>query len=142
MKHNRAISLIEVMVVLLIIGLVSSFAFMNFMPTVEKAKVDTAKAQMKNFKMILRKYKLDNGFYPTTAQGLKSLIEKPVTEPVPENWQTGGYLDANSVPKDPWNNDYIYEFPDPNNPDSFLLKSLGTDGKEGGEGNAEDIISD
>lgn len=141
-RGDRAISLIEIMVTLLIIGLISSFVYMNFMPTLEDSKVKAAKTQMSNFKMMLNKYKLDNNNFPTTAQGLKALIEKPVTEPVPENYQSGGYLDAREVPNDPWGHPYVYEFPDPNNPDRFLLKSLGSDGKEGGEENSQDINAD
>ena len=137
---KRAISLIELIVVLLIISLVGSFAYMNLMPTVDDARMKTAKTQMKNFKMMLDKYKLDNGFYPTTAQGLQSLVEKPTTDPVPEHYQSGGYLNSKVLPKDPWGHDYVYEYPDPNSPDHFLMKSLGSDGKEGGEGNAKDIV--
>ncbi len=139
-SKERGISLIEIMVTLLIIGLISSFVYMNFMPSLEDSKIKAARTQMANFKMMLNKYKLDNNSYPSSAQGLKALIEKPVTEPVPENYQSGGYLDGKKVPKDPWGNEYIYEYPDPNRPDTFLLKSMGADGKEGGEGTAKDII--
>jgi general secretion pathway protein G len=130
------------MVVLMIIGLIGSFVFMNLMPVAEGAKVTAAKTQMANFKSVLFKYKMDNGSYPTTQQGLQSLVQMPQTEPIPKNYQQGGYLESKRVPLDPWGNNYVYEFPDPDNPDRYLMKSLGSDGKEGGEGTSKDIKSE
>lgn len=142
LSSKQAFSLVEVMVTLLIIGLISSFVYINFMGATDEAKIQTAKTQMKIYKSALDMYKLDNGDYPTTAQGLRALVQKPTTEPVPKNFRPNGYLNTDTVKKDPWNNPYVYEYPDPDNPSSYVLKSLGSDGKEGGQGTAKDIHAD
>jgi len=82
-------------------------------------------------------YRLDNGGYPTTAQGLAALWEEPAPEPRPTNWR-GPYL-RKRVPPDPWGNPYIYAFPGEPNPRSYELSSLGADGSAGGEGEDADI---
>ena len=94
---------------------------------VDQAKIEATKVQMKAIKDALEQYKLDNGFYPTTEQGLKALVEKPNTPPVPTRWRQ--YLDK--VPKDAWDQDFIYVSPGVNRP--FELRSMGPDRKEGTE---------
>jgi general secretion pathway protein G len=88
----------------------------------------------------LRRYKKDHGVFPTTAQGLETLVHKPSTGISPQNWPEGGYLDTLEVPKDPWGNPYIYISPGQHSPD-YDLKSLGADGQEGGDGFNGDIES-
>lgn len=142
LRKSRAMSLIEIMVVLFIIGLLGTFVFMNLMPTVDKAKVTAATVQMSTLKQALFEYKMDNGDYPMSNQGLNALISMPSTEPLPRNYKSGGYLAEGRMPQDPWGNDYVYEYPAPDQPGRYLLKSLGSDSREGGEGIAADISSD
>jgi general secretion pathway protein G len=78
--------------------------------------------------------------FPTTAQGLEALVRKPSTGLSPQNWPEGGYLDTSEVPKDPWGNPYIYISPGQHSPD-YDLKSLGADGREGGDSFNGDIES-
>jgi general secretion pathway protein G len=87
----------------------------------------------------LKLYRLDNGFYPTTEQGLKALTEAPAIPPVPRNWREGGYLEKGKVPKDPWGNDFVYLCPGSH--DEFDLMSYGADGQLGGEGKNKDVTS-
>ena len=85
----------------------------------------------------LKLYKLDNGRYPTTEQGLQALVEKPTSEPIPANWKSGGYLEK--MPKDPWGHDYLYLNPGIKREIDVL--SYGADGQQGGEGFDADLGS-
>jgi general secretion pathway protein G len=85
----------------------------------------------------LKMYRLDNGGYPTTEQGLLALVQRPTTNPAPANWKAGGYLDRQVVPKDPWGTDYQYL--NPGVKGEIDVFSLGADHARGGEGNAADI---
>jgi len=84
---------------------------------------------------VLKLYRLDNGFYPTTDQGLAALVQRPTTNPSPANWKQGGYLDR--LPKDPWGGDYQYLSPGVRG--EIDVFSLGADRARGGEGNNADI---
>ncbi len=90
-----------------------------------------------NLETALKLYKLDNGVYPSTEQGLQALVETPETGTAPRNWREGGYLEKNRVPKDPWGNEFVYLSPGVNG--EFDLSSYGTDGLSGGEGINADI---
>ena len=125
-RSRRAFTLIELMVVIVILGLLAALVAPKFLKRGEEAKVTTTQVQMKNIEQALKLYKLHNNFYPTTEQGLKALVEKPETEPVPKNWK-GPYLDK--VPKDAWGNDFIYV----SDGKHFTLVSPGPDGEEGTE---------
>lgn len=125
-KSRRAFTLIELMVVIVILGLLAALVAPKFLKRGEEAKVTTTQVQMKNIEQALKLYKLHNNFYPTTEQGLKALVEKPETEPVPKNWK-GPYLDQ--VPKDAWGNEFIYV----SDGKHFTLVSPGPDGEEGTE---------
>jgi general secretion pathway protein G len=85
----------------------------------------------------LKLYRLDNARYPGTEQGLRALVERPTTEPVPNNWKQGGYLER--LPKDPWGNDYQYL--NPGTHGEIDVMSYGRDGQPGGEGPDADIGS-
>jgi general secretion pathway protein G len=87
--------------------------------------------------MALKLFKLDNGFYPDTQQGLESLIEKPTVGRTPPKYRDGGYLEQKKIPLDPWGNPYIYLCPGLHG--DFDIISYGADGKEGGEGKDADI---
>ena len=94
--------------------------------------------QIKNFIGALRLYKLDNGVYPTSEQGIQALVQRPTTVPVPRNYSQGGYLEGGQIPPDPWGNPYVYISPGPGGQD-FAIKSYGADGQEGGEGENANI---
>jgi len=124
---RNAFTLIELLVVIVILGILTAIVVPRITGRVDQAKVEATKVQMKAIKDALEQYKLDNGFYPTTEQGLRALVEKPNTPPVPIRWRQ--YLDK--VPKDAWDQDFIYVSPGVNRP--FELRSMGPDRKEGTE---------
>jgi general secretion pathway protein G len=135
---NRGFTLIEIMVVIVILGILAGLVLPRFMGRTEEAKKIKAKLQIENLEAALKLYKLDNGMYPTTEQGLEALVQKPATGAVTGNWREGGYLEKGKVPQDPWGRPYVYVSPGIKNKD-FDLKSLGGDGEEGGEGENADI---
>lgn len=128
--HSEAgLTLIEMLVVLVIIGVIAGMIVMNVANRPDEARVTTAKTDMRTISAALKMYRLDNGDYPTTDQGLAALAVKPTTEPLPRNWSPEGYLER--PPQDPWGHPYVYRYPA--NDGNFELKSLGKDGKPGGE---------
>ncbi len=142
MKKNRHVkqagfTLIELMVVVVIIAILAGLIIPRFMGETDKAKQAKAKMQIESLESALKMYKLDNGSYPTTEQGLKALVEAPTVGNLPKNWRQGGYLEKGKVPKDPWDNEYIYVCPGSHG--DFDLSSLGADGEPGGEGVDKDI---
>jgi len=135
---NRGFTLIEIMVVIVILGILAGLVLPRFMGRTEEAKKVKAKLQIENLEGALKLYKLDNGTYPTTEQGLEALVQKPAGGAIPSNWREGGYLEKGKIPLDPWNRPYVYVSPGVINKD-FDLKSLGGDGEEGGEGENADV---
>jgi len=135
-RNSRGFTLIELLVVIAVIavlaGLVGPMVFRN----VGDAKVTAAKAQLELFGLALDQYRLDNDYYPSTAQGLEALRSTPQGEPAARNWR-GPYL-KKTVPLDPWGRAYTYAITG----SSYSLFSLGRDGKEGGEGEDRDIGRD
>ncbi len=127
MKKNRGFTLLELLVVLVILSLLAALVIPKLTGRVDEAKIDTAKVQLKEIKRALEMYKLDNGNYPSTFQGLKALVKKPDTPPEPKKWRQ--YLEH--IPKDPWGNEYVYISPAKNHP--FELRSAGPDGDLGSE---------
>jgi general secretion pathway protein G len=103
----------------------------------DDARITDAKLQIKNFEMALKLFKLDNGFYPDTQQGLDALIEKPTAGRIPQKYRDGGYLEQKKIPLDPWGNPYTYLCPGLHGDVDII--SYGSDGKEGGEGKDADI---
>lgn len=138
--NESGFTLIELMVVILILGLLAGIVMPKLIGRAEQAKRTDALVQIRNFESALELFHLDNGFYPSTEQGLEALVVKPSTGRIPNNWRGGGYLERGKIPKDPWGNAYIYISPGVHNPD-YDIKSLGADGAEGGEGNDADIDS-
>ena len=132
-------TLIELLVVLVIIGILAGYIGPKIMGHPEEAKRTKAALQVQSFETALKVYKLDNGAYPTTDQGLQALVAPPATGKLPAKWREGGYLDKNKIPLDPWGNNYVYLSPGAN--DDFDLSSYGSDGEAGGEGKAKDINS-
>ena len=133
MKANQSgFTLIEIMVVVVIIGLLATFVLPNVIKNQDKAFQEGAKAKISQMTSSLALYKLDNFSYPTTAQGLQALVKNPGGK---KNWTQ----QLPKIDKDPWDNDYQYQFPGTKNPSSFDLWSFGADGQPGGEGFNADI---
>jgi general secretion pathway protein G len=132
-------TLIELLVVITVIailaGLVGPMVFRN----VGDAKVSAARAQIELFALALDQYRLDNDFYPGTAQGLTALRDRPTGEPAARNWR-GPYL-RKAIPPDPWGRPYAYKSPGEVNAESYDLLSLGRDGQPGGNGEDADVRS-
>ncbi len=137
--NNKGFTLIELLVVILILGLLAGIVGPRLFGHTDSAKVTKARVQIENLSSALKMYKIDNGRYPTTEQGLDALVNEPQGADAPKKWKKGGYLSKKQVPKDPWDNDYIYISPGVN--DDFDLSSYGEDGAAGGDGYAKDINS-
>jgi len=130
-------TLIELLVVIVILGILVGIVGVRIMGEPEKAKRTKAQVQIANMETALKLYKLDNGYYPTTEQGLQALVEPPAVGQLPKAWREGGYLEKGKVPKDPWGNEYVYLSPGIHG--DFDLISYGAEGEPGGEGNDADI---
>lgn len=137
--RTAGFTLIEIMAVVLIIGLLGGIVGVVIFGQVDTARITTAEAQIKQLESALEFYRLDNGRYPTTEQGLRALVEKPGTAPEPRRWRPEGYLQGGQVPLDPWGEPYQYQQPGVQNPQTFDLWSLGADSAPGGEGANADI---
>ena len=131
-KKMQHYTFIEIMVVVIIIAILAAVVMPKFAGRTEDARISAAMNQLKVFQTVLDTYNLDIGVYPNTEQGLKALVEKPTTPPVPANWR-GPYLQKKTIPQDPWKNDYKYACPGKHNPDSYDLYSMGADGQDGGD---------
>ncbi|MCG6895317.1 MAG: type II secretion system major pseudopilin GspG [Desulfobacteraceae bacterium] len=132
-------TLIELMVVIVILGILAGLIAPRIMGRPEEAKQVKARVQIGSLETALKLYKLDNGFYPTTEQGLQALVEKPEIEPIPQSWRDRGYLEKGKVPLDPWKNEFVYLSPGVHG--DYDLISYGADGAEGGEKKNQDIRS-
>ena len=135
--NQRGFTLIELMVVIVILGILAGLIIPRIMGRPEEARRMKARVQMESIETALKLYKLDNGSYPTTEQGLQALVEAPTVGQLPKAWRDGGYLEKGRVPKDPWDNEYIYLSPGVNS--DFDLISYGADGEPGGEDINKDI---
>ena len=131
-RDNQGFTLIELMVVVIILGILALYVGPKIMGEPDKAKRVKAQMDIATFETALKMYKLDNGTYPTTDQGLQALVEKPETGAMPPKWREGGYLEKRKVPKDQWGNEFVYISPGVNG--DFDLTSYGKDGVPGGEG--------
>ncbi len=137
LSSERGFTLIEVLVVLIIIGILAGYIGPKIMGRPEEAKRTKAAMQIKALETALSLYKLDNGTYPSTEQGLDALVAAPETGKLPPKWREGGYLEKSKVPRDPWGNDFVYMMPGVNS--DYDLSSYGQDGEAGGEGDGLDI---
>jgi general secretion pathway protein G len=136
---QKGFTLIEVMVVMVILATIAVFVVPKFMDEPKRAQRVKAQVTITNLETALKTYYLDNGYYPTTDQGLDALVVEPNIDPVPGKWRKGGYLEKGKVPKDPWGNDYIYLSPGLHG--DFDIISYGLDGVEGGEDWEADVES-
>jgi len=135
--NNKGFSLIELMVVLLILGLLIGIVGPRLIGQGDEARVSAARIQIESIGSALKMYKLDNGVYPSTEQGLDALVNMPQTGTIPKKWRKGGYMDK--IPQDPWGNDYVYMFPGAHG--DFDLFSYGADGVAGGEDLNKDVTN-
>jgi general secretion pathway protein G len=131
---RKAFSLIEVMIVVVILGFIASLVVPNLVGQSEKAKEKLVCVQMKSLKDSLDSFKINEGSYPSTTDGLKALVNNPNPEKY-KDYPKNGYLNSKHIPTDPWGNSYIYI----NNNSDIDIISLGADGKEGGDGENRDI---
>ncbi|MCX7205022.1 MAG: type II secretion system major pseudopilin GspG [Proteobacteria bacterium] len=136
-RKQGGFTLIEILVVITILAILGALVVPKIMNRPNEARVVAAKQDIRSVVQALKLYKLDNGRYPSTEQGLKALVEKPSAAPVPNNWKTGGYLEK--LPKDPWGSDYLYLSPGIKG--EIDVMSYGADGQQGGEGTDADIGS-
>ena len=132
---QRGMTLIEILVVLVLIGIVLGIVGGNFIGRGEKAKADAAKIEIGQIGQALDLYKLEIGRYPSSSEGLQALVAAPAGA---SNWN-GPYWKKAQIPKDPWGNEYRYT--SPGQKGAYDILSLGADGKEGGEGANKDISS-
>jgi len=135
-QRERGFSLLELLAVLVILGILAGVFAPKFLGQAESAKRKAAKLEIDQIGQSLDLYKLEIGKYPTSQEGLAALVTAPSGT---TNWN-GPYLKKTTVPKDPWGNEYKYVSPgDQNRP--YDIVSMGSDGKEGGEGDGKDITS-
>ena len=132
-RSQDGFTLIELMVVILIIGLLATIVVQNLRGATDKAKRVKAQADISTIKTALDRYYLDNGSYPTTDQGLDALVKPPTAGRVPTDYPDGGYVEK--IPDDPWGTPYFYQ----SDGNTYVLKSFGADGVEGGTGKNADI---
>jgi len=132
-------TLIEILVVIVVIAILASLVAPSVFQHVGTAKDATARSQIEMLGAALDAYRLDNGRYPTTEQGLDALQHAPSLDPRPSNWR-GPYL-RKEVPSDPWGQAYVYQAPGARSGGGYDLVSHGADGREGGEGEDADILS-
>jgi len=124
-RYNQdGFTLIEIMVVILILGLLATIVVQSLRGAADKAKRVKAQADLAEYKTALDRFYLDNGYYPTTDQGLNALVSAPTSGRVPANYESGGYIER--IPKDPWGGNYFYQ----SDGNSYVLKSFGPDGVE------------
>lgn len=138
-RLSAGFTLIEILVVIAVIAILASIVTPMVFRNVGDAKASSARAQIEILATALDSYRLDNDFYPSTAQGIAALRTRPQGIPTPANWR-GPYL-RKDVPLDPWRKPYLYLSPGQVNPESYDLLSYGRDGKPGGEGEDADVTS-
>ena len=134
-RRSRGFTLLELMVVIVIIGVLAALIAPKVLENVDRAKITAAQADISNLMNALKMYKLDNGRYPSSDQGLQPLVAKPTSGSIPGNWRS--YLDK--LPDDPWHHPYQYANPGVHG--EIDVFSFGADGQPGGEGNDADIGS-
>jgi len=137
LRSQKGFTLIEIMVVVVILGILAAVVVPRLLDRPDEARITKAKTDIKGIEQALGMFKLDNGFFPTTEQGLAALVEAPTVGRTPNKYPAGGYL--KKLPVDPWGNPYAYLSPGIH--DSFDIISYGADGEPGGEGKDADINS-
>ncbi|MCU0915145.1 MAG: type II secretion system major pseudopilin GspG [Planctomycetes bacterium] len=143
MKEDRrrgvrsGFTMVELMAVLIILGLLAAVVVQNFVGRVDDARVKVTKTSLRQLHTAINQFHMDTGRWPEPEEGLTVLVQQPADV---TNWPPGGYIETVEVPKDGWGRDFIYErYPDIGRP--FVIKSLGADGQEEGEGHNADLYS-
>ena len=134
---DEGFTLIEVLVTVAIIALFTGMVALPVMHHLREAKIVAAKTEVATLETALRSYQLDNGFYPTTEQGLAALLVAPTTRPVPANYRVHGYWERDFIPRDPWGGEYHYLAPGTHG--EIDVWSLGADQQSDGEGDGKDL---
>jgi len=136
-QNQCGFTLIEIMVVVVILGILAAIVVPRLLDEPEKARRTSAATQIRSFEEALGIFKLENGFYPSTEQGLKALVTKPTVGRVPSRYKANGYIKR--IPVDPWGQPYLYLYPGVHG--EFDLFSYGPDGETGGEGDNADVAN-
>lgn len=134
-RSSPGFTLIEIMVVVFILGLLVTLVAPRILGRTDEARQTKAAADIKAIEQAIALYKLDNGFFPTSDQGLQALVTRPTTGLIPRRWNPDGYLEK--PPIDPWGTPYAYQ----SDGSSFVIRSFGADSAEGGDGVNTDIDS-
>ncbi len=136
-QTDAGFSLLELMVVVVILSILALVIAPRIIDRPDQARVARVQSDLSVIQSAVKLYRLDNYRYPSTEQGLRALVNRPTTEPVPQNWAANGYIDR--LPVDPWGNEYQYLFPGVHG--EFDVFTLGSDGVTGGSGVDADIGS-
>ncbi|HOO90713.1 MAG TPA: type II secretion system major pseudopilin GspG, partial [Syntrophales bacterium] len=121
------------------LGILAGLIMPRIMSRPDEARQAKARIQIESLETALKLYKLDNGNYPTTEQGLQALVEPPEVGELAKKWREGGYLEKGKIPRDPWDNDYLYL--SPGTKGDYDIISYGADGEPGGDGKNSDITN-
>jgi len=137
MKSQQGMSLIEILIALTLLAIAGTFVAGRVFEQLQEGQINSAKIQIKSLSDRLKEFRRDCGFFPTTDQGFDALIEKPTGGRECRRYAPGGYIEGGKIPRDPWDNEFIYE----SDGKTFTIMTYGSDGMEGGEGADADISS-
>ncbi len=137
LNNQKGFSLMEILIVITLIAVAGTFVVGQLLARLDEGNINAAKIQIGQFKQLLEDYRRYCNQYPTTEQGLDSLLNKSTTGNECKNYPAGGFIQGGKLPPDPWGNPYAYE----SDGQKYTIISLGSDGKEGGTGSSADIKS-
>ena len=138
-QNRNGFTLVELMVVIFILGLLTTIVVINVLPSQDRAMVEKARADIATLGQALEMYRLDNLSYPGSSDGLQALVAPPASLATTARYRQGGYI--KKLPNDPWGRPYQYDNPGRRGP-GFDLYSLGADGAPGGEDDNADIYAE
>ncbi|MBT7609826.1 MAG: type II secretion system major pseudopilin GspG [Bacteriovoracaceae bacterium] len=135
-SSQSGFSLVEILVALTLLGIAGTFVAGKIFDSLLDGQIQSTRIQMNAFKARLQEFRRKCGYYPTTDQGLESLISKPTSGRECTNYPPNGFIEGDELPQDPWNSDYVYS----SDGKKFDIMSYGPDQEEGGEGADQDIF--